>query len=410
MKNIFLSVVVVATLVAAGVGGTFAGFVDTEESTDNMIQAGLLDLLVNGKNDPDIGAKIYMSHIIPCISQDFWVDLYSWSECQGAYVYMQFKNVESVEDGAKEHLGTSYVYDGTTELGEPIPDGYRASNDPKGAGVASTEPELIAEEGGGEFGQVLIGANEPALTWQQNLAKRQGLGVDYASGISEHLDVTVTVPLIGTTGNVLGNPDTGDGEGGDPDGFVDAAEQAAWTAAGNRWEIIASLSGKMDTIKEVKNKLGFLVSQTMTFVHVDVHLQQLEDVGCPNPNVKYWPTNALQGDLATWDMLFELKEFVQHDVYKEKIGRMEILLAKDANRKEIVVGLGNGEAAFNSVPTAIYSFLRFDHFEDSVTYAVSLGGDTDTIGAMTGAISGAYYGDGGNSKRMGGEVRRRRER
>ncbi len=94
------------------------------------------------------------------------------------------------------------------------------------------------------------------------------------------------------------------------------------------------------------------------------------------------------------DMLFELKEFVQHDVYKEKIGRMEILLAKDANRKEIIVGLGNGEAAFNSVPTAIYSFLRFDHFNDSVTYAVSLGGDTDTIGAMTGAISGAYYGDG----------------
>lgn len=93
-------------------------------------------------------------------------------------------------------------------------------------------------------------------------------------------------------------------------------------------------------------------------------------------------------------MLLELREFVQHDVYKEKIGRMEILLAKDANRKEIIVGLGNGEAAFNSVPTAIYSFLRFDHFEDSVIYAVSLGGDTDTIGAMTGAISGAYYGEG----------------
>jgi len=29
-----------------------------------------------------------------------------------------------------------------------------------------------------------------------------------------------------------------------------------------------------------------------------------------------------------------------------------------------------------------------------VVYAVSLGGDTDTIGAMTGAINGAYYGEG----------------
>jgi len=93
-------------------------------------------------------------------------------------------------------------------------------------------------------------------------------------------------------------------------------------------------------------------------------------------------------------MLFDLKEFVQHDVYKEKIRKIEVLLNKDVTKKEIISELGNGEAAFNSVPTAIYSFLRFDHFEDSVTYAVSLGGDTDTIGAMTGAISGAYYGEG----------------
>ena len=32
MKNILLSVVVVSALVVAGIGGTFAGFVDTEES------------------------------------------------------------------------------------------------------------------------------------------------------------------------------------------------------------------------------------------------------------------------------------------------------------------------------------------------------------------------------------------
>jgi ADP-ribosylglycohydrolase len=31
-------------------------------------------------------------------------------------------------------------------------------------------------------------------------------------------------------------------------------------------------------------------------------------------------------------------------------------------------------------------------FEKTVTYAISLGGDTDTIGAMAGAISGAYLG------------------
>jgi poly(ADP-ribose) glycohydrolase ARH3 len=93
-------------------------------------------------------------------------------------------------------------------------------------------------------------------------------------------------------------------------------------------------------------------------------------------------------------MLSALREFVQNDVYKEKIRKIAILLDEEASKKEVISELGNGEAAFNSVPTAIYSFLRFDNFEDSVVYAVSLGGDTDTIGAMTGAISGAYYGEG----------------
>jgi poly(ADP-ribose) glycohydrolase ARH3 len=45
------------------------------------------------------------------------------------------------------------------------------------------------------------------------------------------------------------------------------------------------------------------------------------------------------------------------------------------------------------VPTAIYSFLlHHDSFSKAVLYAISLGGDTDTIAAMTGAISGAYLG------------------
>ncbi len=94
-------------------------------------------------------------------------------------------------------------------------------------------------------------------------------------------------------------------------------------------------------------------------------------------------------------MLHELKKFVRSELYKEKIRKIEALLAKESDKKEIIFELGNGEEAFNSVPTAIYSFLRFNSFKDAVIYAVSLGGDTDTIGAMTGAINGAYYGEGG---------------
>jgi poly(ADP-ribose) glycohydrolase ARH3 len=94
-------------------------------------------------------------------------------------------------------------------------------------------------------------------------------------------------------------------------------------------------------------------------------------------------------------MLHELNKLVKTDIYKEKIRKIEVLLEKgaEASKKVIISELGNGEAAFESVPTAIYSFLRAGSFKDAVVYAISLGGDTDTIGAMTGAISGAYYGE-----------------
>jgi ADP-ribosylglycohydrolase len=46
-----------------------------------------------------------------------------------------------------------------------------------------------------------------------------------------------------------------------------------------------------------------------------------------------------------------------------------------------------------TVPQAIFAFLESESFEDAIRYAVSLGGDTDTIGAMTGSIAEAYYKD-----------------
>ena len=45
-----------------------------------------------------------------------------------------------------------------------------------------------------------------------------------------------------------------------------------------------------------------------------------------------------------------------------------------------------------SVPQAIKAFLESTDFEDSIRNAVSIGGDSDTIAAITGSIAGAYYG------------------
>jgi poly(ADP-ribose) glycohydrolase ARH3 len=55
--------------------------------------------------------------------------------------------------------------------------------------------------------------------------------------------------------------------------------------------------------------------------------------------------------------------------------------------------LGNQIDALNSVPTAIASFaLNPESFEEAVGAVILLGGDTDTLAAMTGALSGAFLG------------------
>lgn len=59
----------------------------------------------------------------------------------------------------------------------------------------------------------------------------------------------------------------------------------------------------------------------------------------------------------------------------------------------IAAELGCDIRTHRSVPTAVYAFAAHPaSFSEAVLFAVSLGGDTDTIGAMTGTIAGAYHG------------------
>lgn len=45
-----------------------------------------------------------------------------------------------------------------------------------------------------------------------------------------------------------------------------------------------------------------------------------------------------------------------------------------------------------TVPQALQCFFESDSFEDAIRNAISIGGDSDTIGAITGAVAEAYYG------------------
>jgi poly(ADP-ribose) glycohydrolase ARH3 len=74
--------------------------------------------------------------------------------------------------------------------------------------------------------------------------------------------------------------------------------------------------------------------------------------------------------------------------YAEKLD----LAARIEHSKELA-SLGNGIAALESVPTAIASFALSPHsFAETIGNVILLGGDTDTMAAIAGAISGAFLG------------------
>ncbi|NBK98275.1 MAG: restriction endonuclease subunit M, partial [Erysipelotrichia bacterium] len=50
------------------------------------------------------------------------------------------------------------------------------------------------------------------------------------------------------------------------------------------------------------------------------------------------------------------------------------------------------ETCQGTVPQAIEAFLESTNFEDAIRNAISIGGDSDTIAAITGSIAEAYYG------------------
>ncbi len=93
------------------------------------------------------------------------------------------------------------------------------------------------------------------------------------------------------------------------------------------------------------------------------------------------------------DWMARFYELEIESAYKIKLGDVAMALKYKASAHESVRLVGNGADALDAVSAAIYSFLRNpSSFEDSIFFAISMGGDTDTIAAMTGAIAGAFWG------------------
>ena len=77
----------------------------------------------------------------------------------------------------------------------------------------------------------------------------------------------------------------------------------------------------------------------------------------------------------------EIKEVIVRDYYP-----------LDFTLDEIRPGYEFDVSCQGSVPQALEAFFESTSFEDAIRNAISIGGDSDTIAAITGAVAGAYYG------------------
>lgn len=100
---------------------------------------------------------------------------------------------------------------------------------------------------------------------------------------------------------------------------------------------------------------------------------------------------ATKGDLST----SRLGDVCSEQAFMDRLSKLDALLQSDRTPQEIARELGNGIRATESVISAMYVYMRFRHgpFQPLIDFVLALGGDTDTIGAMAGALYGAEHGE-----------------
>lgn len=120
-------------------------------------------------------------------------------------------------------------------------------------------------------------------------------------------------------------------------------------------------------------------------------LEKTRVVAKATANVTHNHPEGIKGAEATASAIFMARNGSSKEEIKKYI---ENEFHYDLNRTldEICPSFHMHETCQKTVPEVIIAFLEAKDFEDAIRNAVSLGGDTDTLGAITGSIAEAYFG------------------
>ena len=120
-------------------------------------------------------------------------------------------------------------------------------------------------------------------------------------------------------------------------------------------------------------------------------LEKTRVVAKATANVTHNHPEGIKGAESTASAIFMARNGSSKEEIKKYI---ENEFHYDLNRTldEIRPSFHMHETCQKTVPEAIIAFLEAKDFEDTIRNAVSLGGDTATLGAITGSIAEAYFG------------------
>ncbi|MCX7738726.1 MAG: ADP-ribosylglycohydrolase family protein [Hydrogenothermaceae bacterium] len=100
-----------------------------------------------------------------------------------------------------------------------------------------------------------------------------------------------------------------------------------------------------------------------------------------------------------WEYLLKLLErFASSSLTKKYLKTLENLIKEDADLEKAINQLGNGSYCLESFFLSLFIFIKnSSNPQNAIVEAVNCygnyGADTDSIGLITGALSGAYHGD-----------------
>lgn len=120
-------------------------------------------------------------------------------------------------------------------------------------------------------------------------------------------------------------------------------------------------------------------------------IERTREVAAATANVTHNHPEGIKGAECTAAVMFLGRTGASKAAIKDYVaGEFGYDMSKTVDEMRILHS--HVETCMDSLPKALISFLEGDSYEDVVRNAVSLGGDTDTLAAIAGAMAEAFYG------------------